>query len=387
MKSCGIIAEYNPFHNGHAYHLQEAKKRTGSEVMVVSMSGNFTQRGEPAIADKWTRAQMALAHGADLVVEQSVLGTVQSTDLFARAGVRTLQALGCDALSFGAESGKDTDFIRYTDFILKHQDEINEQFQAIRNDGRTYAAQMQQVVSKLLPHEAFAMSIFEPNNQLGLAYLKENDRYSRPMEPMVIERVGAKHHDDLNASNTFASGTALRTLIQAGKAEEAARWMPEVEAGVSAVSWENYWPLLRYRVLVEDEASLRTIYQMEEGIEYRLKKMVVEAESFHHYLTLVKNKRWTWVRLQRLCVAILLSIKKEDVETYFQKEQPIRVLGFTEKGQQYLSQRKKMVQLITNLKKQHHEQLAVEIKADQVYRLGNTTNISEQNYTRSPIRQ
>lgn len=110
MKSCGIVAEYNPFHNGHRFQLQQAREQSGADVMVVSMSGNFTQRGEPAIYDKWLRARMALENGADLVLEQSVLGSVQASDFFAKANVRLLHQMNCDALSFGAENGTTSEF-------------------------------------------------------------------------------------------------------------------------------------------------------------------------------------------------------------------------------------------------------------------------------------
>lgn len=390
MKSCGVIAEYNPFHNGHRYQLEEAKKQTGSDVMLVVMSGNFTQRGEPAILDKWKRAEMALLNGADLVVEQDVLGSVQAADLFAKTGVRLLQRLECNHLSFGAESGTAMQFLEITQQQIVNKEAINVAFQLKRNDGRTYPAQMQEALTEVLGSE-LSFPIWEPNNQLGLSYLRENAQYVRPMEAIVIKRQGAKHHDELDREQEFASGTAIRGLLETDDLESLAKWVPENAADLlrsaARVSWNDLWPLLRYRLVSDDVSSLRKIYQMEEGIEHRLKKMVLDAGSFSDFIGLVKNKRWTWTRLQRLCVMTLLGITKSDVAVFFEEPPPIRVLGFTKQGQQYLSElKKKGVPFITNLTQSNHVEIQQILKADDIYRLANKEGIREQNFTRQPIR-
>lgn len=392
MKSCGIIAEYNPFHNGHRYHLQEARKQSGSEVMVVVMSGNFTQRGEPAIFDKWTRAEMALLNGADLVVEQSVLGSVQSADLFAKSGVRLLQQLRCDTFSFGAENGSSEDFMTFANAMVTNEAEIDDYFQSIRNDGRSYPVQMQEAIAKVIGSLQPDFSFWEPNNQLGLAYLKENILSKHIIRPVVVKRRGAGHHDQLDDERTYASGTALRELLLQPSNGTIRQWVPENTLDLSTretkVTWEHLWPLLRYRLIIEEPASLRELYQVSEGIEHRLKAMVHEATSFAHFIRLVKNKRWTWVRLQRVCLAILLDIKTTDVNHFFGVQPVVRILGFTQNGQRYLRHLKKENEgtFITNVNQKNDNYIKVDIRADRIYQAGMLGKEREQNYTRQPIR-
>lgn len=385
MKSCGIIAEYNPFHNGHRFQLQEARDQSGADVMVVSMSGNFTQRGEPAIFDKWLRAETALQNGADLVLEQSVLGSVQSSDFFAKANVRLLQQVGCETLSFGAENGTSAEFDQLARSLYEQSEAINAQFRSFRNDGSTYADQMTRAIEATLGQPT--IQIKEPNNQLALAYLKENLTFPRPMRPIAVKRMGAGHNERVVDFAKQASGTSLRSLLLAGKYANLAMWVPnsQVLEQAEPTDWEVYWPYLQYQLQLQTPDQLKNIYQMEEGIEFRLKKFVREAKSFAEFLQLVKNKRWTWVRLQRLCLYVLLGITREEVQQFFSRKQPVRVLGFTEKGRHYLNEIKKSddeVVFITNVNKATAETLAVELRCDTIYSLGSA---QEQNFKRLPI--
>ena len=391
MKSCGIIAEYNPFHHGHAYQIEQARKQSQADVMIIAMSGNFTQRGEPAIFDKWERAKVALENGADLVVEQSVLGSVQSSDLFAEAGIHLLDALGCDSFSFGAETADGERLIQLADQLIQQEAAINHVFQSVRNDGRTYASQMTDAIQAVLGSSSLPETFWKANSQLGLAYLKANLRATRPMEAYLVERMGAGHQGELDRQQQFASGTAIRQLIHSRKFAEAKQWMPlKDESSIAhspAASWTHFWPLLRYRLLLLSPEELRLIYQMEEGIEHRLKKYAAQADSFDLFINLVKNKRWTWVRLQRLAVYVLLDIRKEMVASYFSQPPLIRVLGFTEKGRRHLKAIKKTTNslILTNVSQKNHSYYEKEIQADQIYQFGLELKQSEQNYTRAPI--
>lgn len=384
MKSCGIIAEYNPFHNGHAYHLQEARRKSGADVLAVAMSGNFTQRGEPAIFDKWQRARTALENGADLVVENSILGSAQASDLFAESGVRILQTLACDYIAFGAENGSSQEFSKLAKELVEKQAAIDEIFYLSKNDGRSYAAQMTEAIQKVMKPSRIALD--QPNNQLALAYLKENASYSQPMQALSILRAGAKHNEKLADPSRLASGTSLRLLLLAKEYANLVQWVPNAQALISLepVNWEKYWPFLRYQILLQSHADLRFIYQMEEGIEYRLKDYVKKANSFTNFITLVKNKRWTWVRLQRLCLYILLGINKEEVISFYREKPVVRILGFNEKGRKYLNQLKHQVDLnmVTNLNRKTASLLSVEIRADNIYVLPSG---KEQNFNRIPI--
>lgn len=384
MKSCGIIAEYNPFHNGHRFQLDAARKESGADLMVVSMSGNFTQRGEPAIFDKWQRAKMALQNGADLVLEQSVLGSVQATDFFAKAGVRLLQQVGCEFISFGAENGTTSDFETLAMQLVDKENKINDYFRGLRNDGRTYAAQILDAVEAIIGQVNIQLS--EPNNQLAIAYLQENLMYKKPMQPFTIQRKGAGHNDRDGDASRQASGTHIRSLLLANEYDNLDSWVPDSQLLVQekAISWEDFWPYLKYQLLIQNTDQLRSTYQMEEGIEFRLKKFVSEAASFSEFIHLVKNKRWTWVRLQRLCLYVLLNVTREEVQDYFSETPPVRVLGFNDAGRRYLNQIKNndTISFVTNINKKTAETLAVEIRSDAIYALSGG---KEQNFRRSPI--
>lgn len=349
MKACGVIAEYNPFHNGHRYQLSEARRMTQSDVMVVAMSGNFVQRGAPALLDKWTRAEIALRNGADIVVEMPILGSVQSADLFARAGIRLLQAMQCDAFAFGAEEGAAEDFVSHNRFLREHEAEIDRIFQTYRNDGRTYAAQLETAIAEVLRPQGSAISFSTPNNQLGLAYVKENEQFPEPMETAIVLRRGAGHNDSDAFGQEFASGTAIREWsLHHGKETErqdVGRFVPQVTLEAlerrPLLDWAPYWAMLQYQLMLLSHAELRNIYQVEEGIEYRLKKEAEDAADFMAFIRRVKNKRWTWARLQRVCSYILLGITKAEATTFQEKEDTIRLLGFTDAGRRYLNTLKK----------------------------------------------
>lgn len=389
MRSCGVIAEYNPFHNGHRWHLQEARRLSRADVLVVAMSGNFTQRGEPALLDKWRRTAVALANGADVVLEHPVLGSVQPADFFAKSGVRLLKEAGCQALAFGAESGTPDDFGRMARIMQEREQEINAAFQALRNDGTSYPAQMEEAVRRATGEASLAHSFWTPNNQLGLAYARENVLLPEAMELIVVERRGAQHHDAaVPQTGSFASATALRQKIRNG--EELSAWVPSetVHALLEAnpVGWEDYWPFLRYRLTVEPAEQIRGYYQVEEGIEHRLKVHAASAPSFQSFMGKVKNKRWTWTRLQRVCLAILLGIRREQVGFYYEHSQPLRLLGFTPTGREYLrEQKKKGAEWLSRIGKVEQDRLELEISSDRVYQQAVGKLVPEQNFGRTPL--
>jgi len=395
MKACGVIAEYNPFHNGHRYQLSEARRMTKSDVMVVAMSGNFVQRGAPALLDKWTRAEIALQNGADIVVELPVLGSVQSADLFAKAGIRLLQAMQCAAFAFGAEEGTAEDFVSHSRFLREHASDIDRIFQTYRNDGRTYAAQLETAIADVLRPQGSAVSFSTPNNQLGLAYVKENEQFPQPMETAIVLRRGAGHNDSAASGQEFASGTAIREwALHHGKEAEGKgmrRFVPKETSEALGkhplLDWASYWVMLQYQLMLLSHADLRNIYQVEEGIEFRLKKEAADAPDFMTFIRRVKTKRWTWARLQRVCTYILLGITKVEANAFQEKADAIRLLGFTEAGRGYLNSLKKSTDtpIVTKLREPHTAGLELEIRSDRIYRLGGLPILEEQNFTRSPI--
>ena len=353
MKVCGVIAEFNPFHQGHAYLLEQARKQTGADVMVVVMSGNWVQRGEPAIEQKWSRAKAALHYGADVVIEMPTTVSCQATDLFARGAVEILKKVGCHSLAFGCEGGDEAFF----EAAVSQRQAIEKEISRFVEENRslTFASQLTQLAIKKFGEEsALVEALQSPNQQLGLAYAGENAKGEHPMQIVPITRVGSGHLDDALEETAFASGTALRKALKENREEKVLReQLSYVQFDKEEYKnyWKYYWPLLKSIVLRSTDEELRAIYQREEGIENRLKEVIRTTSSIEECLQQLKNKRWSWARLQRLLVYVLLGVTKAEMEDYWSR--PIEqgaVLGFTSKGQEWLKNMREVesFHLITN---------------------------------------
>lgn len=353
MKVCGVIAEFNPFHQGHAYLLEQAREKTGADVIVVVMSGNWMQRGEPAIEQKWSRARVALQNGSDVVIEMPTTVSCQSTDRFAKGAVEILQKVGCHFLAFGCESGDAAFF----EEAVSQRNAVEKEIRSFveQNRSLTFASQLTQLAVKDFGKKsALAQALQSPNQQLGLAYAVYNSEAEIPMQLVPITRVGCGHLDDTLEEATFASGTALRKALKENRqkkvlVEQLSYVCFDKEEYKN--DWSSYWPILKSIVLRSTDEELRAIYQMEEGIENRLKEAVRTTSTIEECLQHLKNKRWSWARLQRLLVYVLLGITKIEMEDYWNT--PIhqgKVLGFTLKGQKWLKNMREVesFNLITN---------------------------------------
>ena len=376
MKACGIIAEYNPFHKGHHYQIEQIRKQTDADVVVVTMSGNFVQRGEPAIENKWHRAKMALENGADLILELPTLSSTQATDWFAAGGVGILHAAKCQKIAFGIE---DT-FVDYRVAFEEWstlQTKIKEHVTIDEMKSLTYANRISLISKEMFGENSSLYRLMQqPNQQLGFAYVKEILSHNLPMKFMTIERMGNGHLDTEIQEGKFASGTALRKqLLKVDRTHQLFSQLPylkEVSSNEYRNGWEQYWTLLKYQLERSSVEELRTIYQMDEGIEYRFKKFLSQANSFYEFLQFLKNKRWTWARLQRLCIYVLLGITKEQIKQHFKtihSPKEVTVLGFNEIGREYLKNlREEETNFITNYA---HPSLELQKKFDNIYDIMN----------------
>lgn len=386
MNACGIIVEYNPFHSGHAYHVQKTRELSNADVVIAVMSGNFLQRGEPSILDKWTRAKEALENGVDLVVELPFVWAVQSADYFARGGVKLLQALNCEALCFGTDSDKSVDYEAFGRFAVENKELIEKTYKELGEKHLSYPQQMTHVFQLLYPE--LSLDFASPNHVLGLSYAKENATYSHPMKLLPLKRKIAQYNEEI-IHQQFASATAVRVGAFSQAWQELESVLPrntyvDLKTG-PLVSWENYWPLLKYRLIASSEEELRNIYQMNEGIEYRVKEMALKAESFSHFIELVKTKRYTWTRLQRLATYTLMNVSQQEIQLGW-KNSSLRILGMSEMGQKYLKEQKEKVGLpiLTKQSKKMSSYLDTGLKSDRIYQLGNP-GILEQSSGRFPI--
>ena len=361
MTITGIIAEFNPFHNGHKYLLEQAEG-----LKIVAMSGNFMQRGEPAIVDKWTRAQMALENGADLVVELPFLVSAQAADFFGQGAVTILARLGIDTLAFGTEEV--LDYQKIADLYTEQGSEM-EAFMDRLPDSLSYPQKSQDMWKEFA---GLDFSGDTPNHVLALAYAKAVAGRDIKLHP--IKRQGAGYHS-VDKDVDFASATALRQHQTDSDFLE--RFMPSFElfANASKMSWEDYFPLLHYQIL--SNPDLTAIYQVNQEMAVRIKEAIKTAQSVEELVETVTTKRYTKARVRRLLTYILVQARESDLP------EGIHVLGFTEKGRQHLKALKEQVNLFSRIGKEPWDFMTQ--KADQIYQLGHPS-IAEQNYGRVPIR-
>lgn len=313
MKIAGVIAEYNPFHNGHAHHLKETRRKGNCDFVVVCMDGSFTQRGEPACMDKWARARLALKCGADAVFELPALWALQPADGFARGGVAVLGGLGCDLLSFGSE---ETDINLLKTLADMGENEPPELRAALREGlaaGKSHARARGEAIAELLGVDAALLN--SPNLILGTQYLREIRAQNMKMEALPIKRIG-NYHDA--ALGNFASASAVRAAIHDGKMEEALICVPEParEELRRAGRLHAMDDLLLHTLRGMPPEKIAEIPGVGEGLEQRIARCAQEASGREELLEALKCKRYTRARLSRICACALLKMTKSTVESH-----------------------------------------------------------------------
>ncbi|MFS0727796.1 nucleotidyltransferase [Paenibacillus sp. 1P07SE] len=364
MRTVGLIVEYNPFHNGHLYHMQQSVKQTGAEAVVAVMSGHFLQRGEPALLDKWARTEMALAGGCDLVIELPIAYAAQPAEWFAYGAVSLLEATGVvDALCFGSESGDLERLARSARLLADEPPRFKELLHAVLGQGSSYPAAYAAAADAYLREqgtpETALPDLASPNNSLGLHYLMALERISSPIRPYTVLRQKAGYHQEDITDSRIASATAIRQLLASGGAlRDIAPYVPastltilerEWHAGRAPVSWESFVPQLLHLLASSSAERLSSLHGMSEGLQYRLLRALpqLQAADFEQLLALVKTRRYTRTKLQRVLLAVLLGHSRDELKPARLGTgiQYIRVLGFTGTGQKLLARMRKQARL------------------------------------------
>ncbi|WP_027414556.1 nucleotidyltransferase [Aneurinibacillus terranovensis] len=386
MKTVGLIVEYNPLHNGHAYHFQAAREQTGAAAAIAVMSGHFLQRGEPAITNKWARAEMALHLGIDLVLELPFVYAARNAEQFAYGAVSILHATGVvDTLCFGSESGD----ISWMMPLAKHLAEEPALFQqALRlalSSGTSYPAAYAHAVNVLLaglPDLRSKVNVSEPNNILGLNYCMALARLQSPIVPVTVQRSKAGYHQPVITDHAIASATAIRRIIrESGDLSDIRPYVPgttygilqrEKLAGRFPVTWDQFYPYLLAQIITRGPDELAAIFEMGEGLENRVYKQTMQTSAFEQLLHALKTKRYTWNRLQRTLLYILLNLTEDKMKHAGTAPAYIRVLGFTEQGRMLLKQMKETCSLpiITRIGQNRHPMLTLDIRAGEMYAIG-----------------
>lgn len=332
MKIVGLIAEYNPFHNGHQYHIEKAKEITSADAVIVVMSGNFVQRGTPAIMPKHLRTEMALKAGASLVIELPVCYATGTAEQFAYGAVSILHSLGCvDAICFGSECGDIHVLKDLAEILCDEPDEYKESLQKYLRSGLSFPLARQKAIEETYPSQDFSNILEQPNNILGIEYLKALYRLNSKMKPYTIERISSGYHDT-DLQNKFSSATALRQTIISGKFKDLHGQVPSSSMTILEAHYETRYPiyandfslLLKYRLLNETKSSLTEYADVSEELANRIYNQRNEYIDFEQFCELLKTKEVTYSRVSRALLHILLGIRK----TAYVDIQYVRVLGF-----------------------------------------------------------
>lgn len=334
MHAMGLVTEYNPFHNGHRYHLSQARELTHAEVVVAVMSGNFTQRGEPTLLDKWQRAQAALTNGVDLVVELPIFMAVQPAHRFAAGALELLAALGVDDVVFGAEHPK-------WDFKQLVAAEQNFTASGFSQYNATFATQFNEQLK-----DQTGLSLTDPNDILSFGYYKAQINERLPLRLHPIQRRGSQYHDE-RIEGKIASASAIRqAVLEHGDFKQAVpvQTAQQLQKLQQVPSWEAMYPMLRNQLIQAPVEQLAQIYQMAEGLEYRMKDAAQRNLSFAGFMKAVKTKRYTYAHLLRVYLYTILQLTESQVSDHL-KRPYLHVLGFNERGRDYLHSIKKQVEL------------------------------------------
>lgn len=395
MKAVGLVTEYNPFHNGHLYHLNKAMELTGADISVAVMSGDFVQRGEPAVLDKYTRTSMALNSGVNLVVELPVNYAVSSAESFAAGALKVLDYIKADSIAFGSESGDIERLSKLAHILCDNEDTLYKEISKYTANGISYAAARQKVVEKLTDKDTAAM-LTSSNNILAVEYLKAIIKNKYAIKPYTIKRQGDSYNDT-DIRSEYASATALRENL---KADNISEYIP-VKAGLILSSNTNYiYPdditeVLFTRLLdilfasnYDKNVFIENVMQypdVSKEIAGRLYKSAMDMItrtvpqrseskdnglfSFGSLCEHIKTKEVPLSRIKRALVRITLGLDKKHMKKYSNAPY-IRVLGFDKKGQEYLSYIRKIVEVPLITKTADYKEILLDdIHAANIYNM------------------
>lgn len=384
MKVVGLITEYNPFHNGHKYHIEEAKKLTGADYVIAIMSGNFVQRGTPAAIDKYSRTLMALKNGVDLVLELPVCYATGSAEFFAHGAVSVLDKLGIvDYLCFGSECGDIGLLAKAADLLVNTPDTFEAQLKDYLKNGLTYpAARMKALTNSLQGNflqgegssDALLLSqvLAEPNNILGIEYMKALHHLSSKIKPATIQRISAHYHEkelsepgtsskgarQLSPAPVISSATAIRsaitsfsnspdnpfTTVDNSVPEDVSEFLRENYHKSYPISEEDFAQIIKYKLIHEDCEALATYQDITKDLAERIKKLPDLNMDIASLTQHIKTKNMTLTRINRALIHVLLNIKSASVKEYVASDYTFyaRVLGIRKESSTLLREIRKL---------------------------------------------
>lgn len=354
----GVIAEYNPFHNGHMYHLKKIKEMFPNEEIVAVISSSFTQRGEPSIINKWDKTDICLKAGIDLVIELPYVFSTESADYFSYGALTILEKLGVDKFVFGSETNDIDIFEKIVDIELNNED-FDKLVKIYLKFGNNYPTALS-LALKDLDGEVLTL----PNDLLGISYVKIIKENNYKIKPFCIKRTS--DYNSLSIDNNISSATAIRKALEEYK--DVSSLVPDfvLEKFSELHFKEDYFKFLKYKIMLDD--NLERYQTVDEGLGFKLKKEIISSTSYDELIEKIKSKRYTQNRINRMLNHILCNFTKEK-KSKCQDLEYIRVLGFNDKGQMFINKNKKKCDLpiISNFSKNKSIMMEQEFIATLVY--------------------
>lgn len=398
MNITGIITEYNPFHNGHKFHLEESKKQTKSDGTICIMSGNFVQRGGPAIIDKWKRTEMALSNGVDLIIELPTFYAVSSAEFFAKGAVSILNSLNIvNNLFFGSEIG-DAKALSEIAKVLVSEDE---RFQNILKEnlslGLTFAKAREKSLIEYLNSSEINNIITSSNNILGIEYIKAILKLNSSINPVALKREGSNYNDK-SLSQTFSSAKSIREVLKnTSNIEDLKNIIPlesyEVFSKLQEQDYrftfeEEMFKYIKYKIQTNC-VNFNNLYEVTEGLDNKIIKEISSSNSLHEFILKIKSKRYTYSKISRILTHIYLGLDNDDFKDIANENNLyVRVLGFNKTGREILSLIKanSSIPLITKVPRfTNNPLLKFDLQATACYSLLNDKVNPFNDYLQSPI--
>ena len=359
MKKIGIICEYNPFHNGHIYHLKKVKELYPDSMIILVMSASFTMRGEISLLNKWDKTSIALKYGVDLVIELPTFYSTNSADIFAEGAIKLLNYLNCDYLVFGSESNDIDSLIELANIQINNK-EYEDKVKEYMDLGNNYPTSMSKALSDITNK-----TINLPNDLLGLSYVKEIIKQKSNIKPITILRTNDYHDKEIN--NSITSATSIREAIKNNLDIKNNVPKETLDCIIKNDIETNYFKLLKYKIL-SDISNLNSYLDVSEGLDNLIRKNIIKVNSYTELIESIKTKRYTYNRLNRMFIHILLNIKKEDINK-LKEVSYIRILGFTNIGKKHIKElRNKLnIPIITNYSDIEDSNLDFELYVTSIY--------------------
>ena len=360
-KVVGIIAEYNPFHNGHSYHIQNTKAQTGADFVVAVMTGNFTQRGNTSVINKWEKTKMALNGDADLVIELPTIYSVSSAENFANGAVKILNELGIvDTISFGMEADDISTLNNIANVLVNEPPEYKAILEHELSKGNSFPKARENALMMYLNDiKRYANVVKGSNNILAIEYLKALKKQKSSIVPFGVKREKV-YYNSTKIIDEYASATGIRNLLLHNQLEEVRKVMPSksysillnnLRQGTYVLDIIAYNDEIIYKLRSMTVKQIANLPDVSEGLEYLIKEVSNKTNNLIELINGIKSKRYTQTRIQRILLYALLGITKKDMEMSKKITPYTRVLGCSEKGKILLSQINSKAKVITSLKK------------------------------------